>query len=137
MKKNISGFIVGLPVVILIFILITSFGTNKSVKEDFNPPKDAITIPDDINAIFEQSCIGCHNVKSENKKAKDKLEIDKLAHLSKSKIVAKLGKISEKVGKKEMPPEKFLAKFPNKALTQEQATRLVEWADQTSDELLK
>ncbi len=137
MKKNRVGIVIAVSAVSVFFILLTSFGTMKSGQNELVSPKGAITIPDDINAIFEHSCIGCHNVDSHNKKAKEKLEIDKLTHLSKSKVVAKLGKISEKVGKKEMPPDKFLAKFPDKALTDEQAQRLIEWADQTSDDLIK
>ena len=74
---------------------------------------------------------------SSNDKAKEKLLIDKLTELSKAKLVAKLDGIAEAVGKNEMPPEKFLAKYPDKALTKEEAKQLMDWAKAASEELMK
>ena len=62
---------------------------------------------------------------------------DKLHHLSKAKIVAKLSDISDVVAEGDMPPKKFLAKYPDKGLTEEQAKALKAWADSTSDEMMK
>ena len=36
-----------------------------------------------------------------------------------------------------MPPEKFLAKYPDKALTEDEAKRLMDWANETADGLMK
>ena len=123
-----------LPLILLTLIIGSGFTEQKPQKTHH---KTKLTVPDDIQSIIDHSCIGCHNVDAKNEKSKKKLMFDKLAHLSKAKIVAKLSDISDVVAKGDMPPEKFLAKYPDKGLTDEQAKALKEWADITSDELMK
>ena len=133
MKKNL---IVLIPVT-AIFIMLTAFHDGNQFQLQPLAPGDNLTIPEDVSSIFDKSCFGCHNVDAESDKSKKKLLIDKLGDLSKAKLVAKLGEISEVVEQNEMPPEKFLAKYPDKALTKEEAQRLKEWADGVVEELLK
>lgn len=132
---NQKTIVWALPLLFL-FILIGSGFTLKKTFQTLNP-EDNIVIPENIQAIIDHSCFGCHNVDSQSDKAKKKLLFDELAQLPKAKIVAKLGDISEMVGKGEMPPEKFLEKFPDKALSEEQAKTLKDWADNAAEELLK
>jgi hypothetical protein len=105
--------------------------------DDFVIPGDDFVIPDDVSAILDKSCFGCHNMEAKSDKAKKKLLLDKMGELSPAKLVGKLGEISDVVKENEMPPEKFLAKYPDKKLTEEESKRLIEWADQTADALLK
>ena len=105
---------------------------NSSVVVEDNP---AIEIPENINAIFEKSCFGCHNSESRNDKAKDKFMIDKLTKLKKSKLAAKLSEISEVMEQGEMPPEKFAAKYPDKVPSAEDTKILIEWANKTAESL--
>ncbi len=70
-------------------------------------------------------------------KAKKKLLIDQLHELSKIKLVAALGDIKETVENGDMPPQKFLDKYPDKALTAEEAEKLKDWAGKAADDLLK
>ena len=100
-------------------------------------PADGFEIPEDVSAIFDKSCFGCHNVDAQSEKARKKLLIDQLGDLSKAKLVGKLGEIGEVVSKNEMPPEKFLQKYPDKALTEEEVKRLTEWTEEASNELMK
>jgi hypothetical protein len=137
MKKSKKVFVIWLPALSAIFILLTAFSYFGSGTSNTPPPDDNLVIPENINNIFDKSCFGCHNTESKNDKAKEKFLIDKLPGLSKVKMVSKLDKINEMVEKNEMPPEKFLAKFPDKALTPEEAKALREWAVATSDLLLK
>ena len=130
MKKKL---IILLPVTAL-FILLTAFHDNNQVQ--FASPADGFEIPEDITVIFDKSCFGCHNVDAKSDKSKKKLMIDKLGALSKAKLLAKM-EISDVVKKNEMPPEKFLEKYPDNALTKEEAKRLKEWADEVADELMK
>ena len=142
MKK--TGMIIWLPLIVVVFLISTAFVTfqispilpKASLRE--NPgPEERFVIPDDVNKIFEKSCFGCHNVESSSDKAKKKLLIDQLSELSKIKLVGKLGDISEVVEETEMPPKKFLAKYPDKALTDEEAARLKEWAEEAVDGMMK
>ena len=137
MKKGNNSIFVLLPVIGFTFVLFTAF-SNFNSKVSSNPaPEEKFVIPEEINTIIEKSCFGCHNMESTNEKATEKLLIDKLSELSKAKLVAKLDNIAEIVGKNEMPPVKFLAKYPDKALTKEEAKQLKEWAAAASEELMK
>ena len=133
MKK--SGIIIWLPLT-AVFFISTAFISIQSSSNNNLVPEDGFAIPEDVNQIFEKSCFGCHNVESTNDKAKKKLLIDELSGLSKVKLVAALGDIGEVLEKNEMPPEKFLAKYPDNALTDEEAKRLKDWADEAVDELM-
>lgn len=137
MKKVNYSILVLLSVIGFTFVLLTSFGEYGTRPSSGSVPQEKFTIPEGINSILDKSCFGCHNSESTNDKAKEKLLIDKLPDLSKAKLVAKLDGIAEIVGKNEMPPEKFLAKYPDKALTKEEAEQLKEWAENTSEELMK
>jgi len=137
MKKVNYSVLVLLPVIGFAFLLFSSFSEN-DFNSRFSPAAgETFAIPDEINSIMDNKCFGCHNSESSNDKAKDKLLIDKLAELSKAKLIAKLNGIAETVGKNEMPPEKFLAKYPDKALTKEESKQLKEWAELTTEELMK
>lgn len=125
--KN-TGAIIWLPLTVVFFISTAFISFESSTIQ--NPgPEEGFVIPDDVNQILEKSCFGCHNVESSNDKAKDKLMIDQLVELSKTKLIGALGDIGEVIEENEMPPEKFLAKYPDKALTDDEAKRLKEWAD--------
>ncbi len=117
MKKVNYSILVLLPVIGFAFVLLTAFTKFNSGPSLNSAPEDKLIIPEGINSILDKSCFGCHNSESTNDKAKEKLLIDKLPDLSKAKLVAKLDGIAEIVGKNEMPPEKFLAKYPDKELT--------------------
>lgn len=132
MKKIVYVF----PAIALVFLLITGFNSEQSNIIDFANPEANLSYPDDIQEILDQSCYGCHNSESKNDKGKKKLMFDKIPELSKAKVVAKLGDIAEVIEKNEMPPEIFLEKFPDNALTEDQAKRLKEWAESTADEMM-
>ena len=120
-----------------LFLILTAFQTASHTAAGVAVSGDEFAVPEDVSAIFDKSCFGCHNVESQAEKAQKKLLIDQLGDLSKAKLVGKLGEIGEVVQKNEMPPEKFLAKYPDKALTEEEAKRLVEWTESAANDLLK
>jgi len=95
----------------------------------------AFEIPENIDAIFNESCYGCHNSESNNMKAKMKLKLDDLTTMKKSKMISKLSKIAKEVEKGDMPSKKFLAKYPDKALSDEDKKALIEWAKSSAAEL--
>lgn len=92
----------------------------------------AFVIPDNINKTLQNSCYGCHNSESKNSKAKLKLKIDELSTMKKSKRVSKLSKIYKILEKGKMPPKKFVAKYPEKALNDDQKKELIDWAKSTA-----
>ena len=119
------------------FLLLTAFQADVHPEETMSNSEETFVIQEDIQTIIDKSCFGCHNVDATSDKAKKKLLIDQMHELSKAKLVAALGKIVEVVESGDMPPQKFLDKYPDKALTAEEAENLKAWADNTADALLK
>jgi predicted house-cleaning noncanonical NTP pyrophosphatase (MazG superfamily) len=116
-------------------IILTSFSNEKSEMGSIELKN--YEIPDNINAIFDQSCIMCHNKEAKNEKSKKKLLLDDIDSLSKSKFISKLSKIAEVVSKGEMPPEKFTAKYPDKKLSDDDKNTLISWSKNYAEELSK
>lgn len=95
----------------------------------------SIDIPEDVNAVLNEYCYGCHNSESKNEKGRDKLSIDNLDELSTGKLAAKLNKIAKEVEAGDMPPEKFLAKYPDKEPSKKDKKTVVKWAKAAAKEL--
>ena len=135
--------IIWLPLTVVFFIstAFISFQSSpvlpKASLQENPEPEEGFVIPEDVNQIFEKSCFGCHNVESSSEKAQKKFLIAQLSELSKAKLIGKLGDIGEVVEENEMPPKKFLAKYPDKALTENGAKRLKEWANEAAEGLMK
>lgn len=97
--------------------------------------KEGFVIPEDIQGIVDNSCYGCHHTDSQNEKGKKKLDFDKLADLKTYKLVGKLADMADVVKGGDMPPKKVLQKYPDMKLSDEQKTKLVDWANKTAEEL--
>ncbi|GAB1454660.1 hypothetical protein MASR2M47_47160 [Draconibacterium sp.] len=122
-----------LSISLMVFMLATLLATGSE-----NPVKSKpVDMPDNVKAIIEKSCFGCHNTDSKNDKAKDKLDLKTLGDLTTPKMIHALKEISEVVEENDMPPEKFLAKFPDKKLTDDEKKILMDWADNQAKSLMK
>lgn len=97
----------------------------------------ATAMPDNVKAIIEKSCIGCHNTDSKNDKAKEALDLKTMESLSKQKMVHALKEIGETVEENEMPPAKFLEKYPDKKLTDAEKKILIDWSKKEAQALMK
>lgn len=94
-----------------------------------NPTKTkGSEMPDNIRAIIDNKCFGCHNTESKNDKAKEDLNFSTFDELSLMKKVSSYNKIAEELEEKKMPPAKFLEHFPDKDVTTEERAALMEWA---------
>lgn len=102
-----------------------------------NPQVSGFEIPQDVQAVIDNSCYGCHNSDSRNEKGKKKLEFDKLGELSKAKLAGKLTSISEVITDGDMPPKKVVADHPEMALTEETGKTLSGWATMVSNRLME
>jgi mono/diheme cytochrome c family protein len=85
-------------------------------------------LPDNVKAVVDQKCYGCHNVNSKNEKGKAKLDWDALDKMKKSKRLAAMDKIAEVLEKGEMPPQKFLDNKPEAKLSESDLATLKEWS---------
>ncbi|TFV97278.1 hypothetical protein E4S40_01070 [Algoriphagus kandeliae] len=89
---------------------------------------EAAQIPENVMAVVQQKCYGCHNAESKNEKGKEKLDWDELNAAKKSKALATMKKITEVLEGDEMPPEKFLERKPEGKLTDEEKATLLAWS---------
>ncbi len=94
-------------------------------------------MPENVNTIVEHSCFGCHNTDSKNDNAKEKLDFKTMEELGKIKKIGTYNHIVEALEKQEMPPEKFLAKYPEKKLSEEEAELLMNWAKNQASALIE
>lgn len=120
----------------LLFLGLFSFAvmaneTEKPLK--FTPGQ----MPDDVKAVIDNKCFGCHNTDSKNDKAKEDLDFKTFDKLSKMKKIGAYKDIGEVLDKNEMPPKRFLDHFPDKALTGEEKKLLMDWAKKEAEALVK
>jgi len=121
-----------MPTALIAAFLFLNFSQIDKKSASLNPPLPAFSIPEDVQAVIDNSCYGCHNSDSKNVKGKGKLKFDKLGNLKTHKLVGKLGKMAESVKEDDMPPKKFLKNYPDKELTAEQKDLLINWAETTA-----
>lgn len=115
--------------------LFTGFSLITSVTRSAQDEKPVF--PENVNAVFQRACIGCHSTESMNDKAKDKLDLAKWEEYSTISKISKLNEIGKVVSEGAMPPAKFLERFPDKKLTEEEAKILADWSRQEAGNLVK
>ena len=102
------------------------------------PQNNKYEVPEDIQVIIDKNCKGCHVSDSKNEKGRKKLSWDKMEKgYKKHQVIAKLMDIQEVLEKKEMPPEKFLAKYPEKNISKEDSKKMQAWAKEMAEKLAK
>jgi cytochrome c553 len=119
---------------IAVLFFFTTYSVNATVTQ---AGSKAPAMPDNVKAIIEKSCIGCHNTDSKNDDAKEDLDFKKFDTLSKQQMIHALKEIGEALEENEMPPAKFLEKYPEKKLTDAEKKELLDWANSESKSLYK
>jgi uncharacterized membrane protein len=131
MKK--FGFPLLVTALMLMFMgFVIPTNTDKPVKST----KSKLVIPDTVQQVIDQSCYACHHTGAKSEKAIKALNFDKLTKLSTFKLVGKLQDIGDVISDEDMPPEKFLVKHPEKALTAEQKNLMVNWAGRAAEDMI-
>lgn len=130
MKKAI----VGLSALTLV-VLLAAFTPAKVQKKETKNVTSSFVMPDSIKAIVNHSCFMCHNSNSHGD-GKDKISFDQLSTMKGPDLVAHIQKVAHVLLKDKMPPKKFLAKHPDKALTPQQKAELLKWVKTETDKLL-
>ena len=120
--------------VAMIVLLFVSFWASAAK----NPTEaKTVNMPDDVKAIIENKCFGCHNTDSKNDKAKEKLDLKTMDSLETTKIIRAYKEIHKVVDENDMPPEKFLERFPDKKLSDDEKKILMDWADSQLKSLIQ
>lgn len=98
---------------------------------------NGFTIDAKVKPIIDAKCLGCHSPESKNEKAKEKLIWANLSTMDKKAAASALDEVVEVLEKNEMPPAKFLERYPDKKLTEKEVKSLKKWADKSASKLLK
>ncbi len=125
MKNLLSvAIIMAFSIVILSFTMVSN-------EQSTTPQSSDVTyeVPNNVQVILDNSCYGCHNSDSKSTKGKMKLNFDKLGDLKQGKLVSKLSRIYNAVNEQDMPPKKFISKYPDKKLSDSQTETVKEWAN--------
>jgi len=132
MKKSILSIIV-------IFVAgITLMAFTLPGKLNSDPPQEQAKalFPEDVQKVLETSCFDCHTDAASSAKAKMKVNFSKWEEYSDSKKVGKMESISESITNDDMPPQKYISKYPDKALNQEQKDLINKWVTEESAKLM-
>jgi len=122
----------------LSLLLIGLFSLTALANDGKKPAKyHQARMTDEVKAIIENKCFGCHNTDSKNDKAKEDLDFKTFDDLSTMKKISAYKKIGEVVEEKEMPPKKFLDRYPDKDLTEAESKALMDWAKKEAESLVK
>lgn len=124
----------------ILFILLSAviFFSCKSNTRNTGSTEESeavFVISDEVKELLDNSCYGCHNSESRNEDAKKELSLDKLDSLKSFVLIGIMEEIHEQLDSAKMPPAKFLERYPDRALTQEQKELLMAWASETSANL--
>uniref|UniRef100_UPI003217EEC3 heme-binding domain-containing protein n=1 Tax=uncultured Draconibacterium sp. TaxID=1573823 RepID=UPI003217EEC3 len=124
-KKSISSLIFA---VFILVALVSSAETDPTKKS---------TLPENVKTVVDKSCFGCHHTGSKNEDAKKELDFKKLHSLSTIKKIKVYKEIGDAIEKGEMPPKKFIEKYPEKQLTDEEKQVLLTWSKKEAEALVK
>ena len=109
----------------------------KSNIEPHSAYSDDYEFPENVKAVIDKSCYGCHSENGRSDDAKDALRWDIFNEYDKEKLVSLMDEIIEVIEKEEMPPEKFLEKKPEAKPTEDEYAILLEWAELEAEKLLE
>ncbi len=85
-------------------------------------------IPDDLNSLFQKSCLMCHSNKGEIL-SRSLLNFDRWKDYSESKRIEKAGLICKMVTKGDMPPKTIRDSKPELIPTKEQVEQICKWSE--------
>ena len=86
-----------------------------------------LTVPKDVKAVFDKSCVACHS--NSGNMAKMHVNFDKIYSNSYSAkaLNKKLLGIKKTIEKNSMPTKRFLKKFPDKNLSDKEKKIVIDW----------
>ena len=125
MNKNYFSILTGI-LLILAFTLMSSMNITK-----------ADDIPGEVEKILENSCYGCHTTGAKAEKAVKAVDFKKWNQLKPIKKVGALNEIKEVLEEGAMPPEKFLNRYPDKALSGDDKETILKWVEEETAKLMK
>ncbi|HHL57743.1 MAG TPA: hypothetical protein ENJ14_02245 [Bacteroidetes bacterium] len=121
----------------ILFTGFVGFRTNSKPAPKVNMQEiTEIIINDSVQLILEKSCLPCHGADGSSK-AKMKWNFEKMPDMKTTKQVSKLAKIVSVLEKGKMPTTKFIKKYPDRNLTEDEKNMLIKWAEEQAEKLIQ
>ena len=98
-------------------------------KTVFVQAQTGITFSENVKAIIDSKCMGCHKPDARNEKAKKKLQWVKVPKMNAKEQKSFLGDLAEVLEEGDMPPAKMLKRRPDMELTLEENRILITWVE--------
>jgi cytochrome c553 len=124
-KKSIFSVLV----LVLFSISLIGLADDRPIAKD--------KMPENVKAALDKSCYGCHNSDSKNDDAKEALDLKKMKQLSMIKKISAFKEIGETIEKGEMPPKKFVQRYPDRQLSEDEKELLINWSKKEAEALVK
>ena len=109
-------------------IVIVAIITNVNIVSGQPEKKQQNQIPENINKIFEASCMSCHGKKG-GRLPKSKLNFSRWASYGATKEAEKASMICKAVSNGKMPPKSARESTPGLIPSSEQIDMLCKWAE--------
>lgn len=112
---------------------IMAIFANVCIVSDQTADKHQYAIPENVNEIFQASCIPCHGDKG-GRFPTSKLKFSRWAGYGTTKQFEKAQQICSEVRKGKMPPKSFRESDPELVPTKEQIDLICKWAESVKSE---
>ena len=121
----------------LLAINTVSFAqSNKDTRVVIADSTQLLSYPIEVMAIIDGKCYGCHKPDAKNDKSRDALQWIQLQQMDAEELVGMMDEVVEVLEEGSMPPGKMLERYPHMKLTEDETTKLKEWAEETLASLM-
>lgn len=123
--------LIGPMAALLVLALVSMAFVMKPVAESAPVLQDqaGITFPENVKAIIDAKCMGCHKPDARNEKAREKLQWEKVAKMNKEEQEHLIDELFEVLEDGKMPPAKAVERRPEMKLTDEETKTLIAWVE--------
>ena len=131
--KKLSGFFIFLAIMVVVSFAFKPDAANAD--QPMVQDQAGITFPDNIKAIIDTKCMGCHKPDSRNNKAKEKLQWELVTKMNKEDQEHFIDEMFEVLEDGKMPPKKALERRPQMKLTDDETKLLMAWVEKEEKRL--
>jgi hypothetical protein len=99
--------------------------------------QEAPDFPEEVDKLLKNSCWGCHNTESNSDDAKSVLDLNLWNEYGLAKKIGLLNDIDDVLQEGMMPPQRFVRRYPERALSEDQVKLIRDWTQQEIKNLMK
>ena len=108
---------------------------NVSEYVSVNQDQEGITFPENVKAIIDAKCMGCHKPGARNEKARKKLQWEKVSKMNNEEQEHLVKELFEVLEDGKMPPKRAVERRPQMKLTDDETKTLLAWVEKEEKRL--